>query len=362
MAYELVQSGNTQFAIDWSVVRRLVRSYYLAYHQLNYAQEVTLSDSHWYNPLSWSLPDVSHIEVDWEAVRRRTDADTDAEMRDLTRQAQSNAAAVAYSVKSMIGTAAKNKESFIDWMGDVQTQNMKNIDKAVDDYQSHIEVAQFVRDTSADGLMVGASLMSGGAALALMGAGSTLKGTAKFQDTGSVGAAVMEGAGTFVFAYVKLGKSFSFKQDMILALVQAPYVAGTELVGGSTVGKAALRGALTLTGPAVDQLFRLSPSKTLFDRVAVPITIWRKTINEPGHQQWENVAGEFAKEFAKEELKRGIEEAAKNALLGKSSSAGSAVDGASPRQGSVIAEATLTNEYLLYLSFVNMNYGIGRGW
>lgn len=363
MAYELVQSGNKQFAIDWSVVRRLVRSHYLSCYQLSYAHEVTLSDSDWYNPLSWSLPDVSHVEVDWDAVRRRTDVDTDQEMRDLAKQAQSNAAAVAYRVESMVETAARNKESFIDWMGDVQTQNMKNIDKAVDDYQSHTEVARFVRDTSADGLMVGASVLSGGAALAVMGAGSTLKGTAKFQDTGSVGAAVMEGAGSFVFACVKLGKSFSFKQDMILALVQAPYKVGTELVAGSTIGKATLSGALKLTGPAVDQLFKLSPSKTLFDRVAVPITIWRKTIDEPGHQQWKNVADEVLRKFAKEVAqKRGIEGAGKNALLRMGSSAASVAAGASHRQGSVMAEATLTNKYLLYLAFVNMDYGIGRGW
>ena len=190
-----------------------------------------------------------------------------------------------------------------------------------------------------------------------------MKGTAKFQDTGSVGAAVMEGAGSFVFAYVKLGKSFSFKQDMILALVQAPYKTGTELVGGSTVGKAILSGALKLTGPAMDQLFKLSPSKTIFDRVAVPITIWRKTIDQPGHQQWENVADEVLRKFAKEVAqKRGIEGAGKNALLRMGSSAGSPAGGASHRQGSIIAEATLTNEYLLYLSFVNMNNGIGRGW
>jgi hypothetical protein len=285
MAYELVQSGSTQFAIDWSVVRRLVRSHYLAYHQLNYGQEVTLSDSCWYNPLSWSLPDVSHIEVDWDAVRRRTEADTDMEMRDMAMQARNNAAAVAYRVESMIETATRNKESFLDWMGDVQTQNTANINRAVDDYQAHIEVARFVRDTSADGLMVGASVMSGGAALAVMGAGSTLKGTAKFQDTGSVGASIMEGAGSFVFAFVKLGKTFSFKQDMVLALVQGTYKSGTELVAGASVGKAALSGALKLTGPAVDQLFQLTPSKTLFDRVAVPITIWRKTIDESGSSE-----------------------------------------------------------------------------
>jgi hypothetical protein len=363
MAYELVQSGRTQFAIDWSVVRRLVRSHYLTYHQLNYAQEVTLSDSHWYNPLSWSLPDVSNIEVDWDTVKRKTDADTDKELQDLTKQAHSNAAAVAYRVKSMIETAAKNKEAFIDWMGDVQTQNMKNINKAVDDYQSHIDLARFVRDTSADGLMVGASVMTGGAALAVMGAGSTLKGTAKFQDTGSVGAAVMEGAGSLMFACVKLGKSFGFKQDMILALIQAPYKAGTELVGGSTLGKAALSGALKLTGPAVDQLFKLSPSKTVFERMAVPISIWRKTIDEPGHKQWDNVADEVLRKLTKEVVqKRGIEGAAKNALLRMGSSAGSSTDELSYPQGSVIAEATITNEFLLYLSVVNMDYGIGLVW
>jgi hypothetical protein len=194
MAYELVQSGSTQFAIDWSVARRLVRSYYLAYHELSYGREVTISDSHWYNPLSWSLPDVSHVEVDWDAVRRQTDADTDGEMQDMTAQARTDAAGVAYRLESMIETAARNKEAFVDWMGNVQTQNMKNIDQAVDDYESHIEVARFVRDTSADGLMVGASVMSGGTAVVVMGAGSTLKGTAKFQDTGRVGAAVMEGS------------------------------------------------------------------------------------------------------------------------------------------------------------------------
>jgi hypothetical protein len=363
MAYELVQSGRTQFAIDWSVVRRLVRSHYLTYHQLSYAQEVTLSDSRWYNPLSWSMPDVSNIEVDWDTVHRKTDSDTDQELKELTKQAQSNAAAVAYRVKSMIETAAKNKESFIDWMGDVQTQNMKSINKAVDEYQSHIDLARFVRDTSADGLMVGASVMTGGAALAVMGAGSTLKGTAKFQDTGSVGAAVLEGAGSLMFACVKLGKSFSFKQDMMLALIQAPYKTGTELVGGSTLGKALLSGALKLTGPAVDQLFKLSPSKTAFERMAVPISIWRKTIDEPGHKQWENVADEVLRKFTKEVVqKRGIEGAGKNALLRTGPSVGSTTGDLSYSQGSVVAEATITNEFLLYVSIVNMDYGIGRGW
>jgi hypothetical protein len=364
MAYELVRSGNTQFAIDWSVVRRLVRSYYLSYYQLSYASEVTLSDSHWYNPLSWSLPDVTNLEVDWDAVRRQTDADTDSEIQEMTGQAVRDAAGVAYRVEAMIDDAARRKEGYLNWMGDLQTDNMKKINQAVNDYESHVEIAQFVRNASADGLMVGASVMSGGAAVAVMGAGSTLKGTAKFQDTGSVGAAVMEGVGSFAFAFVKLGKSFSFKQDMILALVQAPYKAGTELVGGASVGKALLSGGLKLTGPAVNQLFNLSPVKTLFDRIAMPISIWQKTIDEPGHGQSLNVADEILRKFAKERAqKRGIEGAGKNAILRTGSSSSSAPNRqGSSRQGAVLAEATLTSKFLLYLAFVNMNEGVGRGW
>lgn len=355
MAYELMQSGDTQFAIDWSVVRRLVRSYYTAYHQLNYGQEVTLSDSQWYNPMSWSLPDVSHIEVNWEAVRRRTDADTDEELRKMQQEAKTNAASVAYRLDSMIETAARNKEAFVDWMGDVQTQNTKSIDQAVDAYESKIEIAKFVRDRSADGLMIGASVMSGGTAVAVMGAGSILTGEAKFQDTGSVGAGVMEGVGTFAFAYVKLGKEFSFKQDMVLALVQAPYKTGTELVAGATVGEAALSGALTLTDPTVDRLLKLGPSKSLFEKVAVPLVITYRG---------KNVASELLSKSAGAMIQKvGIEGAGKNALLRLGSAPGADSSDEPPRrQGSVVAQATLTDKYLLYLSFVNMKNGIGRGW
>ena len=364
MAYELVRSGNTQFAIDWSVVRRLVRASYLACYQWNDASEVTLSDSHWYNPLSWSLPDVTNIEVDWDTVRRQTEADTNMEMQDMTARAKTDAAGVAYRVEAMIDEAARKKEAYLAWMADVQKQNMKSINQAVNDYQSHGVLAEFVRNASADGLMVGASVLSGGAAVAIMAGGSTLKGMGKFQDTGSVGAAVMEGVGSFAFAFVKLGKSFSFKQDMILALVQAPYKAGTELVGGASVGKALISGGLKLTGPAVNQIFNLTPVKTLFDRIAMPISIWQKTIDEPGHQQWVNVADEVLRKLAKElAQKRGIEGAGKNALLRAGSSSSSAANGGvSSHQGTVLAEATLTSKYLLYLAFVNMNQGIGRGW
>jgi len=357
MAYESVYNGTKQFLIDWDVVRRLLRSYWTACLQYNYGQEVTMSDSHWYNPMSWALPDVSHVEVDWDALRRDVQNDADGDLREMRERAKFDAASVAKELDGRIDEAARYKELFLDWMGDCQTKNMHNINKAVDDYQSAVDVAKFVRDTSADGLMVGASVMSGGAAVGFMGAGSFLKGEAKFQDTGSVGAGVMEGAGSFVFAYVKLGKNFSFKEDMVLALVQAPYKGGTELVGGATLSEAALSGALKLTGPSVDRLFRIGPAKSLFDKVAVPIVIT---------YEGKNVASAFLSKFAAKMVQsRGIEKAGKKMLLNLGSSPkedGVTSNDQLRRPGRLIDETTITNKYLLYLAYVNMDNGIGRGW
>ena len=185
-----------------------------------------------------------------------------------------------------------------------------------------------------------------------------LKGEAKWQDTGSIGAGIMEGTGSFVFAYVKLGKSFSFKQDMVLALVQTPYKAKTELVGGASLGKAGLSGALKLTGPSIDRLFKIGPAKTFFDKLAVPVVIT---------YQGENVASKFLSKYTATIVqKRGIEGAGKNAILNIGSPSpsppNSTADDRRQRQGQVIAEATLTSKYLLYLGFVNQQNGIGRGW
>jgi hypothetical protein len=349
MAYELIQSGRTEFAIDWTVVRRLLRSYYTSVSQLRYASEVTLSDSHWYNPLSWSLPDVSQLEVDWDAVRRSANAYADDDLRSVQQRAKTDAAYVGRYLEEMVECTGRNKEQFVDWMGDIQTRNMQRIDQAVKDYDADVKIARWVRDTSADGLMVGASVMSGGTATAVMAGGSFFKGYGKFQDSGSIGAAVMEGTGSFVFAYVKLGKSFSFKKDMILALVQAPYKTGTEIVAGATVGKAALSGSLKLTGPAVSSIFKN------LEKAPMPVVIT---------YDGKDVAAKFISKMAGTLVqKRGIEDYGKSKILALGHTDTNEDPSESRgRNGQVIAEATLSNKYLLYLAFVNQEKGIGRGW
>lgn len=354
MPYDLLANGATQFAIDWGVVRRIVRSYHTARLQYAYAREVTMSDSQWYNPMTWSLPKVSHVEVDWEPVRANSESLAEAAVHDMRVEAKYNAARIARRLEDMIEMTAERKEAFVDRIGTVQTQNMQAINKAVEDYEAGEEIARFVRDTSADGLMVGASVMTGGTAAAALGGASFFKGVCKFQDTGSVGAGVMHGAGSLAFAYVKLGKKFTFKDDVVLALVQAPYTVGTELVGGATVSKAVSASALKLSSPAVEGLFKLGPARTLFDKVAVPIVIT---------YGGENVASSSLSKLAGKTAQRAIEERGKKALDGANASdAEGGQDPGPRRQGQIIEQSTVSTKFLLHLAFVNMGKGIGRGW
>ncbi|HNY48810.1 MAG TPA: hypothetical protein PKN64_17785, partial [Casimicrobium sp.] len=62
-----------------------------------------------------------------------------------------------------------------------------------------------MRDTSATILVVTAGTMSGGAALSVLGAGSALRGTATYQNSGSVGAAVVSAVGTFAVGSIGIG-------------------------------------------------------------------------------------------------------------------------------------------------------------
>jgi hypothetical protein len=77
-------------------------------------------------------------------------------------------------------------------------ETMSNIERSVSIGEAGLQAATVVRDLSATTLVVGATFLSGGTALAVLGAGSALKGTGTYQDTGNVGAAILDGSMTFV--------------------------------------------------------------------------------------------------------------------------------------------------------------------
>ena len=355
MAYEVVQSGRKQYIVDWTVVRRLLLSYYVARLQWDSSREVTMSESHWYNPATWSMPDVTHIEVDWERVHANAAACADEDVRVMREAAKRDARSVAYQLEWAVDEAYRLKELFLDDMADVQTRNMQRISSSTEGYEGQVELLKFLRDTSADGLMVGATILSGGAGFAAMRSGSILKGVAKWEDSGSLGAGVLEAEGAFVFGYVKLGKSFSFKESMVIAVVQGVYKTGTELVAGSSLKKALVSGGLKMTGPSIDRIFKGDTAMSFFDRVAVPFAVT---------YGGKNVAAQLLAKWAgKAAMKQGVEGYGKQVLLGGHPPApeGHTKAGLDYQKG-VLADATVTNRYLLYLAFVDAEQGIGHGW
>ena len=90
MGEELLANGQTQFAIDWDIVSRIVLPH--SNLQLAYAGEITMSKSHWYNPLTWSLPAISHVEVSWDRVRTDADVFAQRDARNMRVEAKDSAA------------------------------------------------------------------------------------------------------------------------------------------------------------------------------------------------------------------------------------------------------------------------------
>jgi hypothetical protein len=197
-------------------------------------------------------------------------------------------------------------------------------------------------------------VMTGGAGIAAIGGASFFKGTCKYQDSGSVGASVMEGAGSFVFAYAKLTPKFA-RQEMVLAFVQAPYKTGTELVAGKSFSEAAALGAVKLAGPGVDRLLKIGPAKTLFDRLAIPIVITYGGQNVAA-QSLSGGAGVLPKAVGAAIKKAG--EYGARAVTPDSPADAPAVGA----PGRLVRDATISDKFLLYLAFVNMTKGIGHGW
>jgi len=139
-----------------------------------------------------------------------------------------------------------------------QSDTFKSIDSTVDGLEFTKTVLEAVRDTSATILVAGAAVLSGGTALAVLGAGASLKGTAKFQDTGNVGLAIVEATGTFVVGAIPIkapGVSLSSADSKILVFVASAMDGSFEgikaVIDGQSASTAIEQAALRTAGGTV---------------------------------------------------------------------------------------------------------------
>jgi hypothetical protein len=361
MAYTMVNSGRTQYAVDWEVVERLCRSYWSAYYQNQYSTLNKMSESTWYNPFSWSMPEIRTVDFDWDKVHSATASAVMRDMIDYQRGAASDMRSIAYDVKFKLEQTATITRGLRDWLREVQDQNVSAMKQAEDDYTGLIDACKFVRDTSTDIVMIGSTIATGGAATGLLAAGGALKGTYKYQDTGSVGAAVLYGGGSMLLGAFKVGGAkLTTGGEYVLIVAQGILEGGTSLASGKSFGDAVTAGGLKIAGSGAAQaLFGSQLVKTVFQKMPVPFTVYSETWRSGVEYMAEDVANTLlektGKKLVEKGVKAGLSSAGKRLTAESPPSAGGSGSG-------FIDDVPFEKLGLLYLSIVNMENGVGRGW
>jgi hypothetical protein len=180
MAWETYRANDGVYLIDWDGLARIVRSCKRAGAMVDYSK-VLPSEKHWFGP------DLYSVEVDWDRVRLETTTQTEEEVRRIYGAARLSMRTELNRIVAMMEQADDDRDAFHDKMSEAQSKTMDNIESSVHKGEIGVEVATFVRDTSAEVVMVGATYVSGGTAAPLLtGLGAGMKGAFVYQDTGKV--------------------------------------------------------------------------------------------------------------------------------------------------------------------------------
>jgi hypothetical protein len=236
MPWETIKSNDGIYLIDWDGLTRIIRSCVRAKKMRAYSK-VEPTEKHWIGP------DLYSVEVQWDKVRLETTIQTEVELRKFHAGALGSMQTELNRIISMMEDADDDRDAFQDRMAEAQQTTMENVESSVHKGEIGVEVATFVRDASAETVMVGATYLSGGTALAFIGTGSAMKGAFVYQDTGKARQALATFSTNLVLgvADVKVGASLdkiASKAERIgMAIVWAKAKATLETPKGLIEGK-----------------------------------------------------------------------------------------------------------------------------
>ncbi|HET7930771.1 MAG TPA: hypothetical protein VFL63_05225 [Rhodanobacteraceae bacterium] len=306
-----IDTGRGLFVIDQRMVHVVIHdwAYWAAMGACSHLKRARQYD--WYNPMSWGMPDVVSLDVDWHKVdiakAHNIASATQECQRYLDKATAQNYCAVPNAsgtsqtgltlqlrdrLYHYVSEAQRLKQKWHRQLCDASAETMRNVKGAVSGYGKAIAGATFVRDASGDVLMLGATLASGGTATALLAAGSVYKGSAKFQDTRSVGAAVFEATTDFTVGLIPDAAPGAKRVEKVMvAVVKGQLqIAGqtmggiaaayktTGVVNGKTIAKALTNASLQTVGGMLskgplDKITRIESVKTELEHMSFPAAI-----------------------------------------------------------------------------------------
>lgn len=336
MAYRLYKTAQGDFCIDWDTCCQILKSYHRARAQNVNSKEVTESQGSLLNPLSWGLPDLSYVEVEWAKVRTEADGQTLLDGFRLgaiaTYEAQ-GVDALARELQRMQTETRRLNQEFQGKMKRASEKSWAAIESSVNAYQKIVDGLKFIRDLAGSFLIGAATVTTGGAALAAAGLGTGLKTTAKYQDTGSVGSAALEATQNLAFAVFPAarGKALAGGEKVVKVLVTGGMETGKALLEGRRLTTAVAEGGVSIPNAVVADVVKKVAGP--LGKTAVPIVV------------------KILEDQSKKRAQAWVREAT-------ATPAGTARTGGDGLADSVSFEDAL----LIKLAIIDMSKGIGRSW
>ena len=186
--------------INWDGVTQTVRSYYSA-RQIAQSMKVELVQE---STGFFTTMTLRNIVIDWDGVHKRTQSELSVQLSKWRNVSFRDFDAMHRDLIVMRQEARRLQSANSRYLKSIVETNTAETKKTIDGLDNTIKSLEWVRDISTTTLVIGSGFISGGASVAVLGTGSALSGVGKYQDSGSIGSAVVTATGTFVLGSLDL--------------------------------------------------------------------------------------------------------------------------------------------------------------
>lgn len=191
------------------------------------------------------LPDLLSVETDFNGIREARDRESAPLWTDIEHRVSNDPAGALPMLVQMRERTEHYAGELIAMQRRASRETFANIERSVAAGERGRAIAAGVVELSATTLVVGSAFLTGGAAVAVLGGGSVLKGTGRYQETGNIGGAILEATGTFVVGVIPLaggslqgatGVSTALSQQVATTAARQATVRTSEAVALVIVG------------------------------------------------------------------------------------------------------------------------------
>lgn len=349
MTWKPYQTEQGEFCIDWDVCCQIIRSYHRAKAQLGHSRDVVESQVSTWNPMTWKLPDLSFVEVDWAAVRKESETRVAMDGWRLGAVAMFKPRGVdgmVHELREMQAETRRLNESLRARMRMATAKSMAAMERSVDAFESSVETARHVRDLAGSTLILAGTIATGGLASGALlgtGAGTVLKTTAKYQDTGSAASAAIEAVQNIAFTVFPAarGRALAGGEKVAKVIVSVVADTGKAILEGDSLRAAMAKGIVNVPAAVVSEGVSKA-LKPILAKAPLPVAVQMATVAI---------------------AKKGAEDKVKGTLLkNKDGPSAHDVQRSATASTGIMRSLSFDDHMLLKLAVIDMNKGIGNSW